>query len=257
MTNLIVNSIFRLNKNLKKFIVPATHSLLCVSHSKAEKDMTYYILIIFVVGGGLSALNNSSDVSKPSGKTLPLLMKPPGAGEIPRVGSTGSALARPRPQGGQKKTGLNLPTQPPPFQESQAASNMSYSQELFNLLSDYTSNKEKNDSEDGEPKPPKTPSKVSYVGSVALTNSTTTETTTSQVMTKAATTTSMQGSAETHDRQENAAGLIRTKTVGAMPAVPSRVLSISHTSPKEDVLPIAVAFIESVNAIFRGSDHKA
>lgn len=231
----------------------------CHSHTKTvlfnfSSRLYPQLLIISLLSGSSGAQNNTSDVSKSKTTTLPLLMKPPGPGEIPRVGSTGSALARPRPQGGQKKPGLAVQTQPPPSQGNQ--SSMSYSQELFSILSDFTA-KDKNDSEDGGPKTPKTPSKVSYVGSVDLTSTTTTETNT-QVMTRAVTTTSIQGLSESHERQENAAGLIRSKTVGSMSTAPSKILSVSHSSPsKEDGLPIAVAFIESVNAFFRGSDHKA
>ncbi|KXJ20805.1 hypothetical protein AC249_AIPGENE15690 [Exaiptasia diaphana] len=180
--------------------------------------------------------NNTTEAPKPP---LPLLNKPP-----TRSATTSSALARPRPQGTQKKASIVLNTQTPPNQSS----GMSYSEELFSFMSDLdfssaTNPQQTKDSQDGSPKTPKTPSRVSYVGSVAVTSETSSST--SSTLSRASTSSTLQDDVE---RLDSTGGLIRSKTVGAMPSVPPR--------NKEDILPIAVAFIESVNAFFRGNDYK-
>lgn len=68
-----------------------------------------------------------------------------------------------------------------------------------------------------------------------------------------ATTTSLLGGL-----QENVPPLVRSKTVGGLPSMASVVYAKGAAgtvlNKKDDTLPIAVAFIESVNAFFRGSD---
>lgn len=74
---------------------------------------------------------------------------------------------------------------------------------------------------------------------------------------RSVTTTSVVVSEETSTKK-----LTHSKTVGGLPTMAS-VMSGTSTlaaagsavAKKEDTIPIAVAFIESVNAFFRGSDH--
>ena len=86
---------------------------------------------------------------------------------------------------------------------------------------------------------------VSYMGSTSSAEG--------QSLSKATTTTSYIGGS-----QENIPALVRSKTVGGLPSMSSVVFAkgVAGTalSRKDDCLPIAVAFIESVNAFFRGSD---
>ena len=64
------------------------------------------------------------------------------------------------------------------------------------------------------------------------------------------------------DSQESIKKLSHSKTVGGLPTMASvmsdtstRGAAGSAVAKKEDTIPIAVAFIESVNAFFRGNDH--
>lgn len=132
-----------------------------------------------------------------------------------------------------------------------SSSTTSYSAELFSCLADFTPttvNTETSDSLNNSPpnenntaaKPPV----VSYMGS--------TPNTSAQTLARATTTSALGGS------QENVAGLVRSKTVGGLPTMSSVVFAKGAAGTvlgrKDDGLPIAVAFIESVNAFFRGSD---
>lgn len=76
--------------------------------------------------------------------------------------------------------------------------------------------------------------------------------TSAQTLARATTTSALGGS------QENVAALVRSKTVGGLPTMSSVVFAKGAAGTvlgrKDDGLPIAVAFIESVNAFFRGSD---
>lgn len=139
------------------------------------------------------------------------------------------------------------PSKPP----STSSSATSYSAELFSCLADFTpttSNTETSDSPSYSPsnenssvtKPPV----VSYMGSTPSTGA--------QTLARASTTSALGGS------QENVTGLVRSKTVGGLPTMSSVVFAKGAAGTvlgrKDDGLPIAVAFIESVNAFFRGSD---
>ena len=77
-------------------------------------------------------------------------------------------------------------------------------------------------------------------------------TTSAQTLSRATTTSALGGS------QENVSALVRSKTVGGLPTMSSVVFAKGAAGTvlgrKDDSLPIAVAFIESVNAFFRGSD---
>ena len=85
---------------------------------------------------------------------------------------------------------------------------------------------------------------VSYLGSTTSVGG--------QTLSRATTTSSIGGS------QENVPALVRSKTVGGLPTMSSVVFAKGAAGTvlgrKDDSLPIAVAFIESVNAFFRGSD---
>ena len=92
---------------------------------------------------------------------------------------------------------------------------------------------------------PDNPAVVSYIGSTTTTSS-------GQSLNRATTTSHIGGS------QENVPALVRSKTVGGLPSMSSVVYAKGAAGTvlgkKDDSLPIAVAFIESVNAFFRGSD---
>ena len=114
-----------------------------------------------------------------------------------------------------------------------------------------TSSTEPSDSQNsslpGEHGNPNSPSKqpvVSYMGSTSSTGQ--------QALNRATTSSSLGSS------QENVPALVRSKTVGGLPTMSSVVFAKGAASTvlckKDDSLPIAVAFIESVNAFFRGSD---
>ena len=160
---------------------------------------------------------------------------------------------------------------------------MSYSAELFSCLSDFTtvstsanttavketateatsgniSLSSSNSSSSSTATAIKTamatskPAVVSYVGSTPLaSDAVSTETIgTSQLLSRAVTETSLSMS------QDATHSFTRSKTVGGLPTLLSIVAAKSAagalTSKKDDSLPIAVAFIESVNAMFLGSD---
>lgn len=184
-----------------------------------------------------------------------LLLKPPPGTELPRSASVGSAVPRPRPQP-RSSSSLLFPTgqssKPP---STTSSSTTSYSAELFSCLADFTpvttSSTEPSESQNsslaGEHGNPNSPSKqpvVSYMGST---------TSTGQQALNRATTVSSLGSS-----QENVPALVRSKTVGGLPTMSSVVFAKGAAGTvlgkKDDSLPIAVAFIESVNAFFRGSD---
>ena len=131
----------------------------------------------------------------------------------------------------------------------------SYSEELLSSLADFTpttvttvtsdsvNNTLSNENRTTTSSPDKT-AVVSYMGSTTSTEG--------QLLSRAATTSSIGGS------QENAPALVRSKTVGGLPSMSSVVFAKGAAGTalgrKDDGLPIAVAFIESVNAFFRGSD---
>ena len=79
-----------------------------------------------------------------------------------------------------------------------------------------------------------------------------TTSTVGQTLNRATTTSSIGGT------QENVPALVRSKTIGGLPTMSSVVFAKGAAGTvlgrKDDSLPIAVAFIESVNAFFRGSD---
>lgn len=185
-----------------------------------------------------------------------LLLKPPPGTELPRSASVGSAVPRPRPQPRSSGSLLFPPgqTNKPPSSTS-SSSTTSYSAELFSCLADFTpvttSSTEPSDSQNsslpGEHGNPNSPSKqpvVSYMGSTSSTGQ--------QALNRATTSSSLGSS------QENVPALVRSKTVGGLPTMSSVVFAKGAASTvlgkKDDSLPIAVAFIESVNAFFRGSD---
>ena len=132
----------------------------------------------------------------------------------------------------------------------------SYSEELFSSLADFTpttvttvtsdsvNNTMSSENRTTTSSPDKT-TVVSYMGSTTSTEG--------QSLSRATTTSSIGG------LQENMAALVRSKTVGGLPSMSSVVFAKGAAGTvlgrKDDGLPIAVAFIESVNAFFRGSDH--
>ena len=142
----------------------------------------------------------------------------------------------------------------PPSTTSSSSTMTSYSAELFSCLADFTPMNVALEPSD------------SITDSLAGENTIVTSTTEkSAVVThmgtistggqtlNRATTTSAIG-----DAQENVPALVRSKTVGGMPTMSSVVFAKGAAGTvlgrKDDGLPIAVAFIESVNAFFRGSD---
>ena len=131
----------------------------------------------------------------------------------------------------------------------------SYSAELFSCLADFTTTNVTTEAADSTTDAQSNensttsssqdkPAVVSYLGS--------TTTTTGQSLNRATTTSLLGGS------QENVPALVRSKTVGGLPSMTSVVHAKAAAgtilNKKDDTLPIAVAFIESVNAFFRGSD---
>ncbi|KAK2550144.1 F-BAR domain only protein 2 [Acropora cervicornis] len=184
-----------------------------------------------------------------------LLMKPPRSGsDIPRSSSVSSALPRPRPQPRLSGTLLVVPGQgTKPVSGTSATT--SYSAELFSCLADFTTTSVTTEAADSTTDAQSNensttsssqdkPAVVSFLGS--------TTTTTGQSLNRATTTSLLGGS------QENVPALVRSKTVGGLPSMTSVVHAKAAAgtilNKKDDTLPIAVAFIESVNAFFRGSD---
>ncbi|XP_078352930.1 LOW QUALITY PROTEIN: F-BAR domain only protein 2-like [Oculina patagonica] len=184
-----------------------------------------------------------------------LLLKPPPPGsEIPRSASVSSALPRPRPQPPRTSGSLlfvpGQTTKPP----STSSSTTSYSAELFSCLADFTPTTFTSTTVTTDTSLGKTPSNenssvtkppvVNYMGSTPSAGA--------QTLARATTTSALGGS------QENVAALVRSKTVGGLPTMSSVVFAKGAAGTvlgrKDDGLPIAVAFIESVNAFFRGSD---
>lgn len=128
----------------------------------------------------------------------------------------------------------------------------SYSAELFSCLTDLKPKTVNTETSDWSSNPPANengtvtkPAVVSYLGSTA-------SSTAPQTLARATTTSALGGS------QENVASLVRSKTIGGLPTMSSVVFAKGAAgtvlSRKDESLPIAVAFIESVNAFFRGSD---
>lgn len=182
-----------------------------------------------------------------------LLLKPPPGSEIPRSASVSSAVPRPRPQPRSSGSLLVVPGQSgkPPSTMSSSSSSTSYSAELLSCFADFTpTTTETSDSHSNQSESRTAASSadksavVSYLGSTANTAT--------QSLSRATTTSSIGGS------QENTPALVRSKTVGGLPTMSSVVLAKgaagSVLNRRDDGLPIAVAFIESVNAFFRGSD---
>lgn len=139
----------------------------------------------------------------------------------------------------------------PPSTMSSSSSTTSYSAELLSCFADFTpTTTETSDSHSNQSESRTAASSadksavVSYLGSTANTAT--------QLLSRATTTSSIGGS------QENTPALVRSKTVGGLPTISSVVLAKgaagSVLNRRDDGLPIAVAFIESVNAFFRGSD---
>lgn len=135
---------------------------------------------------------------------------------------------------------------------SSASITTSYSAELFSCLTDLKPKTVNTETSDWSSNPPANengtvtkPAVVSYLGSTA-------SSTAPQTLARATTTSALGGS------QENVASLVRSKTVGGLPTMSSVVFAKGAAgtvlSRKDESLPIAVAFIESVNAFFRGSD---
>ena len=137
---------------------------------------------------------------------------------------------------------------------STSSSTTSYSAELLSCLADFTPttvNTETSDSSSNSPSNENStvtkPAVVSYLGSTAAS-------TAPQTLARATTTSALGGS------QENVAALVRSKTVGGLPTICMSSVVFAKGAAgtvlgrKDDGLPIAVAFIESVNAFFRGSD---
>ena len=85
---------------------------------------------------------------------------------------------------------------------------------------------------------------VSYLGSSSAAGV--------QTLNRATTSSALEGT------QENIPSLVRSQTVGGMPTMSSVVFAKGAAGTvlgrKDDTIPIAVAFIESVNAFFRGCD---
>ena len=145
-----------------------------------------------------------------------------------------------------------LPSQTTKTASTSSSSSTSYSAELFSCLADLTPvtvNTATSDSSSNSPSNKNStetkPAVVSYLGSTAAS-------TAPQTLARATTTSALGGS------QENVAALVRSKTVGGLPTMSSVVFAKGAAGTvlgrKDDGLPIAVAFIESVNAFFRGSD---
>lgn len=181
-----------------------------------------------------------------------LFLKPPPGSEIPRSASVSGALLRPRPQPPRTSGLLLLPGQTTKTASTSSSSSTSYSAELLSCLTDFapaTVNTETSDSSSNSPSDKNSTvtksAVVSYMGSTAAS-------TAPQTLARATTTSALGGS------QENVAALVRSKTVGGLPTMSSVVFAKGAAgtvlSRKDDGLPIAVAFIESVNAFFRGSD---
>ena len=141
-----------------------------------------------------------------------------------------------------------------------ASGTLSYSAELFSCFSDLaSSDANKNGTEvtqaTSQPSSSSTiavgkPAVVSYVGS---SQSGSTETVKApQPMPRSVT------DSKLTTPQDTAQALSRSKTVGGLPSVPNivaaRSAAVTLANKKDDSLPIAVAFIESVNAMFFGSD---
>lgn len=143
---------------------------------------------------------------------------------------------------------LLLPGQTTKTASTSSSSSTSYSAELLSCLADFTpptSSTETSDSPSNENSTVSKSAVVSYMGSTAAS-------TAPQTLARATTTSALGGS------QENVASLVRSKTVGGLPTMSSVVFAKGAAGTvlgrKDDGLPIAVAFIESVNAFFRGSD---
>lgn len=206
------------------------------------------------VDPGIATAPSQSVGSETNSNNL-LLMKPPRSGsDIPRCSSVSSALPRPRPQPRLSGTLLVVPGQgTKPVSGTSATT--SYSAELFSCLADFTTTRVTTEAADSTTDAQSNensttsssqdkPAVVSFLGS--------TTTTTGQSLNRATTTSLLGGS------QENVPALVRSKTVGGLPSMTSVVHAKAAAgtilSKKDDTLPIAVAFIESVNAFFRGSD---
>lgn len=147
---------------------------------------------------------------------------------------------------------LLVPGQTTKTASTSSSSATSYSAELLSCLADFTPttvNTETSDSSNNSPSNENStvtrPAVVSYMGSTAVT-------TAPQTLARATTTSALGG------LQENVAALVRSKTIGGLPTMSSVVFAKGAAGTvlgrKDDSLPIAVAFIESVNAFFRGSD---
>lgn len=194
---------------------------------------------------------STTAVASDSSNSL-LFLKPPPGSEIPRSASVSSALPRPRPQPRTSGSSLLVPGQTTKTASTSSSSATSYSAELLSCLADFTPttvNTETSDSSNNSPSNENStvtrPAVVSYMGSTAVT-------TPPQTLARATTTSALGGS------QENVAALVRSKTIGGLPTMSSVVFAKGAAGTvlgrKDDSLPIAVAFIESVNAFFRGSD---
>lgn len=192
--------------------------------------------------------------SESNGSSLLFIKPPPSGSELPRSASVSSAVPRPRPQPRSSGTLLLVPGQS--TKPSSPATTNSYSAELFSCLADFmpaTVTTESSDSatdslsneNSATSSGPDNPAVVSYIGSTTTTSS-------GQSLNRATTTSHIGGS------QENVPALVRSKTVGGLPSMSSVVYAKGAAGTvlgkKDDSLPIAVAFIESVNAFFRGSD---
>lgn len=181
-----------------------------------------------------------------------LLLKPPPGSEIPRSTSVSSALPRPRPQ--PRPSG---PLLFPPGQSARPSSTgtTSYSAELFSCLADFApvnTAAETSESVNNSLANENSTVTVTSDKPTVLSQMNNTTSTVGQTLNRATTTSSIGGT------QENVPALVRSKTIGGLPTMSSVVFAKGAAGTvlgrKDDSLPIAVAFIESVNAFFRGSD---
>ena len=133
-----------------------------------------------------------------------------------------------------------------------SSSATSYSAELLSCLADFTPMTVTTETSDSVNKSQSSENNGTADKSTVQSNFANTTSAVGQTLNRTTTTSSIGSS------QENVPALVRSKTEGGLPTMSSVVFAKQAAGTalgkKDDGLPIAVAFIESVNAFFRGSD---
>lgn len=195
----------------------------------------------------------ASAVTNDSSSSL-LLLKPPPGSELSRSTSVSSALPRPRPQQRSSGSLMFAPGQSskPSSTTLSSSSATSYSAELLSCLADFTPMTVTTETSDSVNKSQSSENNGTADKSTVQSNFANTTSAVGQTLNRTTTTSSIGSS------QENVPALVRSKTEGGLPTMSSVVFAKQAAGTalgkKDDGLPIAVAFIESVNAFFRGSD---